>query len=705
MVVPTMSPLVRLIETYLAPEGDLALQGRYYQGLCLVAAVLVTFVVVPVNLLQNLPIVVSVASSGFAIVAFALFVAARRGRYYTRSLFFALMVTLNATWFPNAGNHGSIGFFFFPAVMYPVVFFRGLTRSALVGLVCVNYVALLWIEAQYPGLTTPYASASERLVDMASGFVGSSVIVVAMVSLILSVYLRDRERLRTAAQSLAESRTLLSTLIDSTDDMMGMVDPGTYRLVVCNAAFVRYLRDVRGAQVREGASLEDLLPAEVATRWRAYFERALAEGRFTEEYVTQPGALTLLLSFHVVRHDQAILGISVFARDITALKHAEQQRQRVELQLLQAQKLESLGSLAGGVAHDFNNMLSGIMGYADLLIAGETVAARKEHLNAIVRAATRSADLTRKLLAFARRGKNIVETVDLAAVVRESLAILTPSFRPDVTVSLQLDATSTIDGDPTQVNQVVVNLCINANEAMPDGGRLSIRTRDVTLALDASQPLELPPGDYVELRVADSGVGMTDEVLLRIFEPFYTTKHSADTTGTGLGLSTVYGIVHLHRGAIAVTSSPGRGSAFTVYLPKGVLATVATTSPGPVPAGASLVLVVEDEELLRSLATAALTRLGYRSVTAVDGVQGVEIFRQRHHELIGVVLDLKMPRKAGRETFLEMRAIDPTVPVLLCSGYGENEEAQGLISLGAKGLLSKPYRIGELSEHLARFGA
>ena len=153
-----------------------------------------------------------------------------------------------------------------------------------------------------------------------------------------------------------------------------------------------------------------------------------------------------------------------------------------------------------------------------------------------------------------------------------------------------------------------------------------------------------------------------------------------------------------------MTSSPGRGSAFTVYLPKGTLAAVAPVTSGPNAAGAGLVLVVEDEELLRNLATTALTRLGYRSVTAVDGVQGVEIFRQRHRELIGVVLDLKMPRKGGRETFLEMRVIDPTVPVLLCSGYGENEEAQGLISLGATGLLSKPYRIGELSEHLARFG-
>jgi signal transduction histidine kinase len=700
-----MSPLVRLIEAYLAPEGDLALQGRYYQGLCLLTAILLTFIVVPGNVLLGLPLLVNLAACGLAVVAFLLFVAARGGRYYTKSLLFALMLTLNATWFPNAGNNGSIGFFFFPAVMYPVVFFRGLTRVTLVGLVLVDYVVLLWVEAHFPGLTTPFADSSSRLMDLASGFVGSCVIVVAMISVILSVYHRDRERLRTAVQSLAESRTLLSTLIDSTGDLMWLVDPGTYRLAVCNAAFVRYFREIRGVHVRAGASPEDLMPADVAGRWRGYFDRALTEGPFTEEYVTSPEGLRLLLSFHVVRHDQQVLGISVFAKDITALRHAEDERERVELQLLQAQKMESLGSLAGGVAHDFNNMLAGIMGYADLLMADETVPVRKEHLGAIMRAATRSGDLTRKLLAFARRGKNIVEAVDLAGVVRESLAILTPSFRPDVTVSLQLDAASTVDGDPTQINQVVINLCINANEAMPHGGRLSIRTREVSLAADAAQALELPPGDYVQLVVADSGVGMSDEVRLRIFEPFFTTKHGSEVTGTGLGLSTVYGIVHLHRGAITVSSVPNRGAAFTLYFPKGVLTAPPATSPGATSAGAGLVLVVEDEELLRRLATTALTRLGYRSITAEDGVQAVEIFRQRHRELVGVVLDLKMPRKGGREAFLEMRAIDPSVPVLLCSGYGENEEAQGLISLGARGLLSKPYRIGELSEHLARFGA
>ena len=363
---------------------------------------------------------------------------------------------------------------------------------------------------------------------------------------------------------------------------MWLVDPDTYRLAVCNAAFVHYFRDIRGVHVQPGALPEHLVPAETANRWREYYDRALADGPFTEEYITEPDGLILLLSFHVVRHEEQVLGISVFAKDITALKHAEEERERVELAV-------AAGAEDGKPRQPRRRRRARLQQHARpaswatriCCWRGEAVATRRDHLQAIMRAATRSGDLTRKLLAFARRGKNIVEAVDLAAVIRESLAILTPSFRPDVTASLQLDATSTIDGDPTQINQVVINLCINANEAMEHGGRLSIRTRDVTLAADVSQQLELPPGDYVELRVADSGVGMTDEVRLRIFEPFFTTKHGAEVTGTGLGLSTVYGIVHLHRGAITVTSSPGRGSAFTVYLPKGTLASVAPVTSEP----------------------------------------------------------------------------------------------------------------------------
>jgi two-component system, cell cycle sensor histidine kinase and response regulator CckA len=201
--------------------------------------------------------------------------------------------------------------------------------------------------------------------------------------------------------------------------------------------------------------------------------------------------------------------------------------------------MDSLGSLAGGVAHDFNNMLGGIMGYTDLLMAGEPDPARQEQLKAILQAATRSSELTRKLLAFARRGKNIVESVDLNAAVRESMAMLMPSLGHDVATTLKLQAAHHVDADPTQLNQVIVNLCINAAEAMPEGGTLVVGTGDVVLDATSSMLWDLKPGPYVELTVTDSGVGMTDKVRQRIFEPFFTTKDGGTASGTGLGLPTV----------------------------------------------------------------------------------------------------------------------------------------------------------------------
>jgi len=788
----------------------------------------VTLLIVPINLAQGLPLVISAAALAFGLICFVLYVGARRGYYYPTVAWVSLMITLNVIWFPNAGINGSVTFFFLPAAMYAVAFYRNPVRWWTVGLVVLNACVLFWIDHHFPELSTPYRSAADRQVDIAGGFICTVVVVVLMVWVGIGVYERERERLASTAEQLAvsreqfsaifqlnpeavllldeqteriievnggferftgwvpdevvgkttdeldlwvdsamrtrlytrlnreskvwgyqarlrarngramwasisiarveiagrrcllatardvstqidaqrtvaKSRAMLATFLNSTEDLLWMVDPVTYGLTIWNDAFHRHLARDFGLSATEGLRPEDLRSPDLAARWRSFYQRALQQGPFAIEHDTIDGAQTLLLSFHVVRHDGEVLGVSVFGRDITALKRAQEEHDRIRLQFLQAQKMESLGSLAGGVAHDFNNMLASIMGFADLLIPAESEPERREHLFAIVRAATRSSELTRKLLAFARRGKNIVEAVDLNVTIRESLSMLTPSLRPDVTVSLQLATTRHVDGDPSQLHQMVVNLCINANEAMPQGGRLTVATMDVALDDATARRWEVPPGPYVRVAVADSGVGMTEAVRQRIFEPFFTTKAGGEVSGTGLGLSTVYGVVHLHRGTIRVESRPGAGTTFTVLLPQGTLSPVEQTlAPAP-SRGSGCILVVEDEEMLRRLAKTALTRLGYSAITASDGVEAVEIFAARHHELSGVLLDLKMPRKAGRETFVEMRAIDPTVPVLLCSGYGENEEAQSLISMGAIGLLSKPYRIGELSELLARF--
>ena len=818
-------PRFSYIEPYL-PAPSLDLQTRFYQGLCLVATIVVLGVITPINLAQRLPADVTVVAAGFGLVALAFHLAARRGHYYITGFFVALMVSLNLSWFPNAGDAGSVGFFFFVPIIYAVVFWRGLARWVVVALVIGDYVGLLWLSGTMPALNSPFAGPTERLVDLTIGFVTSGVTIASVLAVVLRIYHEERERLRVTGRALADSReqlaqlfevnpdavvvidaasrqildvndgfarltgwardevvgrtTLdldlwvdpserdrffhavsteprpaaflarlrsrdgrqgwaslsagaleidgrpclliatrdvtalidaqretaesqarLATLIDSTDDLIWMVDPDL-TLTTCNAAFKAHVEDHYGLMAVAGASIEEFTPPELIERWRGYYRRALASGAFTEEYVTLKGAHTLLVSVRSVRHGEHVRGVSVFARDITVLKHADAERERMRLELIQAQKLESLGSLAGGVAHDFNNMLGGIMGYADILLSGETAPERRDHLTAILGAAARSSELTRKLLAFARRGRNIVEAVEIGTIVRESVAMLRPTLEHDVSVDLRLDDTWSVDGDPGQISQIVLNLCINASEAMPDGGRLEIGVRDVELAEVSARAYDVAPGPYVELSVCDTGVGMPDHVRSRIFEPFFTTKVGGEIAGTGLGLSTVYGIVHLHRGAIDVRSATSTGTTFLVYLPKGDLPAVGARPAAEAVGGAGLVLVVEDEEMLRRLAATALAHLGYRSVAAADGVEGVAIFRARRTELTGVILDLKMPKMGGREAFIEMQAVDSSVPVLICSGYGDNEEAQGLISMGARGLLSKPYRIADLAERLAQ---
>ena len=382
----------------------------------------------------------------------------------------------------------------------------------------------------------------------------------------------------------------------------------------------------------------------------------------------------------------------------------EQHHLEQEVQRAQAQKISSLGSLAGGVAHDFNNMLAGIMGHADLLLAEEQDPKRQKRINAILGAATRSSELTAKLLAFGRRGKHRKEAVDLSAAVRECLALIQPSMHADLKVITRLEDGLHVDGDPAQIQQVLVNLCINATEAMQGKGRLTITSRQVDLGGAAAAALKLPPGAYIELRVSDTGPGMDEATTQRIFEPFFTTKTTKEHMGTGLGLSTVYGIVGAHHGAIDVASEVGTGSTFMVHLPLGKL-----LPEGPRPEhtpgnGKGTVLVVEDEPALRELAQAILESLGYGVETAEDGRAGVAAYRTSHRHLHAVLLDLKMPNLGGRDAFHQMRLIDASIPVIICTGFGENEEVQDILSHGGAGLLHKPYRVIQLSEALERVG-
>jgi PAS domain S-box-containing protein len=392
-------------------------------------------------------------------------------------------------------------------------------------------------------------------------------------------------------------------------------------------------------------------------------------------------------------------------RDLTDRKQAESELRERDEQLRQSQRMEAIGTLAGGVAHDFNNILTAILGYAGLLKRlTPRVDGVQRAADVVEKAAQRGAMLTQQLLGFARKGKNESAVVDLAAICEEVMGLLQRTIEKSITVRRTSSTTpAVVIGDPGQLQQVVLNLAINARDAMPDGGALTIDTSVVALSADECRRRPgTRPGSHVRLEVTDTGCGIADEIRGRIFEPFFTTKELGK--GTGMGLAMVYGIVQNHGGSIGVRSQVGRGTTFEIFLPHalGAVATEAQHHGETAPAGAGRVLVVDDEDAVREVAADILASLGYHVTTARDGATAVDQFRERHHEVDVVLLDLAMPGMGGGECFRALKSIDPAVKAVLCTGYGFNVAAQQLLDEGMIGFVAKPYEIDRLSDAIAQ---
>ena len=384
----------------------------------------------------------------------------------------------------------------------------------------------------------------------------------------------------------------------------------------------------------------------------------------------------------------------------------EEAQRRLELQIQQAQKLESLGILAGGIAHDFNNLLTAILGNADLakteVLPGTAVHA---NLDDIEVASRRAADLCRQMLAYSGKGSFVIDAVDMPTLVREMAHMLDVSISKKVQLNMQFaDDVPAVEADVTQIRQVVMNLITNASEAIGDAPgvivlRLGALEADRSY-LEQTVLTKVPAGRYAFLEVTDTGCGMDESVRARLFDPFFTTKF----TGRGLGMAAVLGIVRGHQGAITVESTPGKGSTFRVLLPaaSGPTATTTDTGDGREPGwqGSGLVLLIDDEEVVRSLGKKMLERLGFEVLTAVDGEEGVEVFRRRHHDIQCVVLDLTMPRMDGSACLAALQEVREDVCVILSSGYSEQEVASRFAGSGLAGFIQKPYQLATLRRTL-----
>jgi PAS domain S-box-containing protein len=392
-------------------------------------------------------------------------------------------------------------------------------------------------------------------------------------------------------------------------------------------------------------------------------------------------------------------------RDITERRQAEQRQRQLEAQVQQAQKMESLGILAGGIAHDFNNLLTVILGHANLALmelAPESPA--RDSLREIEKASGRAAELCRQMLAYAGKGRFVMEPINLSLLIEEQTHLLQVSISSKILLRCQLpEELPAIDADPAQLRQVAMNLVINAAEAIGDKeGVIGISTGVMQCrAEDLASPhliRQLAPGPYVYLEVTDTGCGMDAQIRNRIFDPFFTTKFA----GRGLGLAAVLGIVRSHRGTLKVESERGRGTTFRVLFPASGKAANTAETGGSLPSwrGAGTILLVDDEEPVRIVTERMLERCGFSVLCASDGLEALQLYRARASEIVCVLLDLAMPRMDGEQTFRELRRIQPDVRVVLASGYSDEEIAQRFHSEGLAGFIAKPYRVETLGAKL-----
>lgn len=387
-----------------------------------------------------------------------------------------------------------------------------------------------------------------------------------------------------------------------------------------------------------------------------------------------------------------IIGVVVVFRDVTE-EHIMQEK------LQHSQKMDAIGQLAGGVAHDFNNMLGGIMGSADLMaIKYPDDEQIQRACRMIVNASERASDLTQSLLAFACKQQIASSCVDVNTVLEEAVALLQRTLDPRIEIEIDMSSeVMMVSGAPSQLQSAFLNLCINASHSMPEGGVLSIKSKITMLDSHycSTSSFNIKPGAFAEIEIRDTGCGIAPELLTRIFEPFFTTKRQGE--GTGLGLAAVYGTIQQHNGAINVYSEIGRGTCFHVLLPLSDFTENSAYQTEEIITGSGRILVVDDEEVMRDAAVSILEEIGYEVIAVENGAEALEVFKRELGSIDLVLLDMVMPVMNGRDCFKELKSISPDVRVVLASGFSRDEDVEAMESMGLSGFIYKPYRSVALS--------
>ncbi len=509
---------------------------------------------------------------------------------------------------------------------------------------------------------------------------------------------RDVTDRRRAEETLRRSEEAYRALFEESVD--GITITLGRRIVCANQALAGILR----------LPMEDVLGREVLDFVHPD-EREIARARIARRLAGEPQP-DVPSRYRILQPDGTLRVVEILSRRVewqgedalqTIVRDVTEQV-RLQEQLQQALKMEAVGQLAGGIAHDFNNLMTGILCHAGLLKtdAPQGTAVR-ETAELIEGAARRAAELTSQLLGFARRGKQQDVPVDLVDTVRTSVRLLSQSLPPPVVVETDFRSPEAyVRGDPVQVEQVVLNLAMNARDAMPDGGTVTFAVEEREVS-EADCESHARPGRYTVLTVADTGVGIPKEQRSRVFEPFFTTKPQG--RGTGMGLAMVYGIVRNHGGWIDVDSAPGEGTTFRVFFPSAEVPQEDRAPPaGPADTAAdrARILLVDDEELVRDVVCRMLERLGYEAVAVASGQEAVAYYRDAGDDVAAVIIDFRMPGMDGRECFRTLKAMDPEVRAVLATGGGTQASMQDLLDEGLAALVKKPFEIGGLETTLRR---
>ncbi len=400
------------------------------------------------------------------------------------------------------------------------------------------------------------------------------------------------------------------------------------------------------------------------------------------------------------RKNGIISRVFVSLTDITELKKAQRKKEKLEAQLYQSQKMEAMGTLAGGIAHDFNNILMGIMGRISLLKANEKLDDYiKKNLNEMESYVNSAADLSRKFLDFAKGGEFDKKPLDINKLIQDT-SYMFGRTKKEITIEAGYQKNIwAVSADRSQIEQVLINLYLNAWQAMPAGGRLTIETKNVILGDEYEKALSISPGKYVKISVTDTGIGMDKETQGRIFDPFFTTKPKGK--GTGLGLTSAYGIIDKHKGRITVYSEPEKGTTFNIYLPASKDDIIAYDEfKEEICCGTGTILLVDDEKMIRDVGQQILEALGYVALTASGGQEAVEIYNKKGDKIDLVILDMIMPDMNGPTTFDFLKEINPEVKVLISSGYSVNGSTDEMMQKGCKGFIQKPFTMEQLSGKL-----